>query len=849
MKSKQYGGAKKLIATKNLFKLTEFKKINNRFEDFNYDDYNKIITLTDPILLIQNINTYTKKHKNLANILNNFYNIINIDNLYTGTLETSITINNIYNKKMLLLIPSINIIRVINKISNSNKFDVVLDKGILSSKYDSEVNKMDVVNNVHGSYSKTAKETYPELTKELNEKYDNVVLISSSVIHLTYPSIYNFCQLPEMLAKIILGMSALKKDGNLFCHMKVGLEYPLLKQILDLLVYCFESVEYENLKYRKASFMLHCNKLNKNKYNKLKPELDSLLDILDNYIIDQNNYKNIISQSETNGKMFYPVDKPDISTDKYDILYKINIDIPSSKTGAQITKLIEGVFIDELNNINYKMSIYLPLNEQKILNILNKTAYVYTANVVNFLEQHHIPYNKYYLSLIDDYYEDIITNIYSLTNNINIHLIAYSNASKIKSRSITKHTRQTRNKHSKSIKSPKDYLHHIDGKSNPYTYSGFNSSIKQLEYVKQTRRQLMNTYDANGMKKIIRVVEDFTRGISLYLYKRFKTDIIPSNAFTKLWEIYHYFDLVPNKKHIRMFHLAEAPGQFIKATEHYIKKNCPKNEKYLWKANSLNPFNKEVTKKYGKALFRDDYNLIKKNKQNWIWGEDTTGDITRSQNVRWYRQYLKKWANDGPIDIVTGDGGLELDCQMIELQKLDYGQFLLAAATSSMGKHCAIKTFTPFMGNRPETFNAGGFFVGLLFLYNLLYRDVYLFKPYTSRPTSGEYYIIGKRFIGLPDFALEKLLTILDNFKINQPFFKEGVIPDSFVKQTYKFIEQMSSLNSQTIERQNFFLSCVNDDDDVVSKKTNCKFYLNPDNLSKIHEARYRKWVKLFDFK
>ena len=63
------------------------------------------------------------------------------------------------------------------------------------------------------------------------------------------------------------------------------------------------------------------------------------------------------------------------------------------------------------------------------------------------------------------------------------------------------------------------------------------------------------------MLKIKRVVEDFTKGVNVYLHQNFKLKIRPSNAFVKLWEMYVQFSLVPNKQTIRMFHLAEAPGQ------------------------------------------------------------------------------------------------------------------------------------------------------------------------------------------------------------------------------------------------------------------------------------------------
>ena len=163
---------------------------------------------------------------------------------------------------------------------------------------------------------------------------------------------------------------------------------------------------------------------------------------------------------------------------------------------------------------------------------------------------------------------------------------------------------------------------------------------------------------------------------------------------------------------------------------------------------------------------------------------------------------------------------------MKDLQKLDYGQFLLTVATCSPGKHCVIKIFTPFIGEDLTTYeDSGGFFVGMLFLYSLLFKELYLVKPYTSRPINGEYYIVGKGFLGLPDFAFERLCDIMDNFKLNQTFFDKKHIPNSFVKQCVKFIEEMYDLNATSLERQLFFLSCSHDTEGTIAKKTNCNYY------------------------
>jgi hypothetical protein len=129
-----------------------------------------------------------------------------------------------------------------------------------------------------------------------------------------------------------------------------------------------------------------------------------------------------------------------------------------------------------------------------------------------------------------------------------------------------------------------------------------------------------------------------------------------------------------------------------------------------------------------------------------------------------------------------------------------------------------------------------------------MFDQIYLFKPYTSKPSSGEFYIIGKKFLGISDSDLDALLTVLDNFHLNQTFFNKNKIADSFVRQVFDFVDKMSNYNIQTIEKENFFMTCLADKDDKLRKTTNCLDYMNPDKLGEIQKKRFKEWVRMYEF-
>ena len=139
-----------------------------------------------------------------------------------------------------------------------------------------------------------------------------------------------------------------------------------------------------------------------------------------------------------------------------------------------------------------------------------------------------------------------------------------------------------------------------------------------------------------------------------------------------MYEILDTFKLIPRyKTEFNTYHMCEAPGQFIVATQRYIDKKTDIGlDNYNWYANSLNPDSKINIKKYGKDIFGDDYGLMKYHANRWLFGKDGTGDITKAENLKDIRAHLSKDLSS--IDLITGDGGLNTDgTELHTLQLLD----------------------------------------------------------------------------------------------------------------------------------------------------------------------------------
>lgn len=732
---------------------------------------------------------------------------------------------------------------IIKDIHNKNDETLLIGGSAIRSYFDTYTDyKYDVVE-IHNKHQldtyKNLRTNYGNISQDITEQFDNLIDNINNKYDITIytqPSLYVNADVSHILTSImfqynfyniILSLASLKNKGTFGFLFRTGIIPPSNKKLLGLIYNLFKTVT--PIHTSTSVVFLHCTSFDREKYLTIKDSIIALIKSLPQTTYQQlkedvNMFINETSKSKSKSKSkslggtkrkSKSINKSSNKTkENVTIVYDIDIDIDLNLGKLDIME-VEHNYINAINKMNKMIKIH---DEKELTEII---MFEYIKKFLEICAKYKFPYNKYFVSLLDNYKENIYTNMLSLTQPINLNIIKYNNSM--------------------------EQLNKIKYTDTTYKYEVFDNIYSQFMRMKKVNIDLVSKYGESKLKTVSRVADDFTRGISRYLYSKYKLDIVPSNAFTKLWEIYMIFNLIPRKGNVKMFHMAEAPGQFIKSTEYYIKKNI-KDTKYTWKANSLNPNNKEVTDKYGKALFRDDYQLIKENKKNWIWGVDDTGDITKSENIRWYRKTLQEWSKESPIDVVTGDGGLELERQTVELQKLDYGQFLLTVATCSLGKHCIIKTFTPFFSTHNDTENASGFYTGLTYLYTLFFKEVYLFKPHTSRPLSGEYYVIGKYFMGITEPVLEKLLDIMDKFKLNQCFFDKNSIPKTFVSQLYKFVEMITTHNQNAMDKLDFFFTCLMDKSEI-KKELKCEDFIQPENLEKIYKSRYEKWISLYHFK
>lgn len=273
---------------------------------------------------------------------------------------------------------------------------------------------------------------------------------------------------------------------------------------------------------------------------------------------------------------------------------------------------------------------------------------------------------------------------------------------------------------------------------------------------------------------------DLYQNLKYIIRKKYCGEMV-TNAWIKMYEILNIYDdllliKTQNKPTIKTFHLCEAPGAFIAATNHYL---TTRNIKLDWYAQTLRPTNENIESDAKYAL--DDYfGLIAAHKNRWIFGSttDSSGDITHSEVIRSYATNPKL----SNIDFMTADAGLKCDPadlneQESYLGKINMGQIICILACLSIGKSAVFKTFLPM--SEPLT-------ISMIYVVTHLFIDVEIIKPVTSHSSNSEVYVLLRNYKGIDKNVLEMLYTMLDDPNITPKSLLFNQLSSSFFNSYFK---------------------------------------------------------------
>jgi 23S rRNA U2552 (ribose-2'-O)-methylase RlmE/FtsJ len=312
--------------------------------------------------------------------------------------------------------------------------------------------------------------------------------------------------------------------------------------------------------------------------------------------------------------------------------------------------------------------------------------------------------------------------------------------------------------------------------------------------------------------KIDKIHTDIWKKVRWYIneYDFLVKDPIINRAFYKYWEIINVFEVFD--KYIdtdTIFHCAEAPGGFIQGSNIYLQLENLKpiqHEKQLVDNDGFTVVKKKRGKNdksykiYTISLNKDlprykTYNLPSYNKRVVnrnicvTYGKDNTGDINNLDNIHHIKNLI---GNDGSY-LVTADGGFDEGTDFNNKEQLHY-YLILNEIYSTL---CLQKQGGTFILKVFDIFTTTS--IHLLYLLNLVYGDIYIYKPKTSRPTNSEKYIICKN-LQLSDktYVLNILRQLSEKLK-NQKKYTSFTLFDSI---PVSFTDKIHHMNTALLNKQ-----------------------------------------------
>ena len=280
-----------------------------------------------------------------------------------------------------------------------------------------------------------------------------------------------------------------------------------------------------------------------------------------------------------------------------------------------------------------------------------------------------------------------------------------------------------------------------------------------------------------------------------------------SRAWCKLYEIYRELNFFNNfKKDINMFFICEAPGMWIHSTMDYFKRHMKK--KFNWKAQSLK----------SDIALGDDYGFMKETKNNWDYGVLGDGDITKYENLEYYKSKY------GEFDCVLGDCGLSYN---VEKKLTNY----------NLAIYQMLYSLTLLRKNGNFIFKMVGVYKEPLFLSLLeyitsMFNKVYILKA-SRNFSSSENYIVGIGYNKKSDLS-KNFIKILKKYKEGEYVYPLSKISSNFIKNYFNVKKELIDYENANIKFYSFLSNNIG------------MMKLFKSNLDKYITKQNNKWIKKY---
>ena len=326
-------------------------------------------------------------------------------------------------------------------------------------------------------------------------------------------------------------------------------------------------------------------------------------------------------------------------------------------------------------------------------------------------------------------------------------------------------------------------------------------------FMHRTKNSMSITSKLSTTNKFYYVVNPFEPIISNYdeslnnltkQYLSIKEDMpeITSRSFYKMWEIIYLFNLV-DKPELTCATLAESTNAFIQAIINFREKLGLgiSKDKIFQVAIATQRKGKHVenSKQFLGWIEKTRPGLINRyktisHKKALNHKSKSSSDITQVKTISLFKKDIEK--SKSYADLVIANGSFEWEdknYQEQEAYQLILGEIIAALRVQAESGHFVLRMF--------ETFTIMS--IKLIYLLSSFYEETFIHKPFYSRISSSEKYIICKNFKYNPKKdsseldkkikSLEKVLEAMTSNKFTYDIYPDLEFPSGYLTK-FKFI-------------------------------------------------------------
>ncbi len=281
-----------------------------------------------------------------------------------------------------------------------------------------------------------------------------------------------------------------------------------------------------------------------------------------------------------------------------------------------------------------------------------------------------------------------------------------------------------------------------------------------------------------------------------------------SRSYFKMIEMLDLINFFNTKnKSLTTAHVCEGPGGFIEAL--YSRALLYNKEIKMSIAMTLKPQQSNV------PGWRRAFHFLKKNKGiRILYGEDSTGDIMKTQNQQYFIDYVHNELHnsDKKVDIFTADGGFDFSCDYMRQEEMIFPLLLTSTRIGlevlKKGGVFILKVFDFYHKSTLD----------LLYLLSCHFEKWTLYKPGMSRPCNPEHYFIGKGFKGCSNETYDVIRLWCSIIENNQPL--ESLLKMNYLSDFSNIISEIrtKSFTLQTEYLKKVFLIIEENNENIINE-------------------------------